>query len=81
MSCGVGRRRSSDLAWLWCRPAAVARIRPLAWEPPYATGTALKRQKTGEKKKKRINSQEIMTGFATMNSLQQILHNHIILEL
>ena len=24
--------------WLWCRPATVARIRPLAWEPPYATG-------------------------------------------
>jgi len=84
MSCGVGCRCSLDpeLLWLWYRPAAVARIRPLAWEPPYAMGTALKRQKTGEKKKKkRINSQEIMTGFATMNSLQQILHNHIILEL
>ena len=25
-------------------PAAVAPIRPLAWEPPYATGAALKRQ-------------------------------------
>ena len=22
---------------LWCRPAAVAPIQPLAWEPPYAT--------------------------------------------
>ena len=30
---------------LWCRPAAVALIRPLAWEPPYAAGVALKRQK------------------------------------
>ena len=49
MSCGVGRRHGSDLAllWLWCRPAAIAPIRPLAWEPPYATGEALKRQKTG----------------------------------
>ena len=28
--------------WLWCRPAAVAPIRPLAWELPYATGAALK---------------------------------------
>ena len=39
MSCGVGRRRSSDLAWLWLsrRPAAEAPIQPLAWEPPYAT--------------------------------------------
>ena len=48
MSCGVGDRHGSDLAllWLWCRSAATALIRPLAWEPPYATGEALKRQKT-----------------------------------
>ena len=25
-----------------CRPAAAAPIRPLAWEPPYAAGAALK---------------------------------------
>ena len=31
--------------WLWWRPAAVAPIRPLAWEPPHATGKALKKQK------------------------------------
>ena len=45
MSCGVGRRHGSDLTLLWlrCRPAAAAPIRPLAWEPPYATGAALKR--------------------------------------
>ena len=45
MSCGVGRRRSSDpsLLWLWCRPTAAALIRPLTWEPPYAAGVALKR--------------------------------------
>ena len=24
------------LLWLWCRPAAVAPIRPVAWEFPYA---------------------------------------------
>ena len=34
------------LLWLWCRPAAVAPIRPLVWEPPYAAGAALKRQKS-----------------------------------
>ena len=28
---------------LWCRLAAVAPIQPLAWEPPYAVGTALKK--------------------------------------
>ena len=44
MSCGVGRRRGSDPALLWCRPAATARIRRLAWEPPYAVGAALKKQ-------------------------------------
>ena len=33
----------NDLAWLWCRQAAVAPIRPLAWETPYATGVALKK--------------------------------------
>ena len=49
MSCGVGHRHGSDVAllWLWCRPAAVAPIRPLVWEPPYAVGVALKRPKKG----------------------------------
>ena len=53
MSCGVGHRRGSDLAllWLWCRPAAVALIRPLAWEPPYAMDVALKKQKQTNKQK------------------------------
>ena len=48
MSCGVGRRHDSypALLWLWRRPVAAARIRPLAWEPPYAVGAAQeKRQK------------------------------------
>ena len=34
-----------DLALLWHRPAATAPIRPLAWEPPYAMGVALKKIK------------------------------------
>ena len=52
MSRGVGHRRSSDLAllWLWPRPAAVALIRPLAWEPPYTMGVALKKKKKKKKK-------------------------------
>ena len=33
------------LLWFWHRPAAVAPIRPLAWEPPYAMGAALKSKK------------------------------------
>ena len=39
------------LLWLLNRPAAVALIRPLACEPPCATGAALKRQKKKEKEK------------------------------
>ena len=47
MSCGVGCRHSLDpeLLWLWHRLAAVASIGPLAWEPPWAVGAALKSQK------------------------------------
>ena len=47
MSCGVGRRRGSDmvLLWLWCRPAATAPTQPLAWELPYDAGVALKKKK------------------------------------
>ena len=46
-SCGVGCRCGSELAllWLWCRPVATAPIRPLAWEPPYAEGVALEKDK------------------------------------
>ena len=33
------------MLWLRHRPAATAPVGLLAWEPPYATGVALKRQK------------------------------------
>jgi len=51
----IGRRHGLDpaLLWLWCRLAAVAPIRALAWEPPYAAGMALKSQKKKKKKKKK----------------------------
>ena len=56
MSCGVGHRRGSDpaLLWLWCRLAAVAQIGPLAWEPPYATGAALKKKKKRREREKKM---------------------------
>ena len=38
--------------WLWRRPAAAALIQPLAWEPPYAAGAALKRQNKNKQTKK-----------------------------
>ena len=55
MSCGVGRKLGLDLEllWLWHRLAAIALIRPLVWELPYAVGAVLKRQKT---KKKNLTS-------------------------
>ena len=45
MGCHVGHRRGLDPKLLWRRPATVALIGPLAREPPYAEGVALKRQK------------------------------------
>jgi len=58
VSCGVGCRHDWDqpLLWLWCRLAATPPIRPLAWEPPYATGAALKGQKTKKKKERNRKS-------------------------
>ena len=62
MSCGIGRRRGSDpvLLWLWRRLAAAAPFGPLAWEPTYAAGTALKDKKT--KKYKKYNVTFIIKG-------------------
>ena len=53
MSCVVGCRCGLDLVllWLWHRLTAVAPIQTLAWEPPYALGVALKKQK----KKKQVS--------------------------
>ena len=52
MSRGVGHRCSSDpaLLRLWCRPPAAAPIRPLAWEPLYSVGAAIKRKKKNKKR-------------------------------
>ena len=46
LSCGVDCRRGLNLAlwWLWPRAPATAPIQPLAWEPPYALGAALKKK-------------------------------------
>ena len=51
----VGHRHGSDLAllWLWGGLAAVAPIRSLVWEPPYASGVA---QKAKTKKKKEVTT-------------------------
>ena len=41
------------------RPVATALIGLLAWEPPYASGVALKRQKKKGKKRKEITFQKV----------------------
>ena len=45
LRCGVGYRCGLDLAllWLWRRVVATALIQPLAWEPSYALGVAVKK--------------------------------------
>ena len=55
MSCGVVCRHGSDTAllWLWRRPVAAAPIQPLAWEPPYASGSGPRK---GKKTKKENNN-------------------------
>ena len=47
MSCGVGCTYGGDpvCLWLWSRLAATALIQPLAGEPLYAMGVALKKKR------------------------------------
>ena len=80
MSCGVGCRRGLDLLllWLWCRLEAVAPTRPLAWEPSYAEGMALKRKKKKKKegitwKTKFYQGKSYISKIMQLNELKQIL--------
>ena len=80
MSYGVGHRRGWDpmLLCLWHRPAATAPVRPLAWEPPYATRMVLKGQKTKKKKKrkkKRKKNHYCQNDYTSQGNLQ-IQWNH-----
>ena len=45
--------------WLWCRPAAVALIRPLAQKLPYAVGADLKTKN----KKRESDSSGVLSCF------------------
>ena len=69
MSCGIGCRHGLDLVllWLWCRPVAAALIQPLAWELPYAEGTALKKQ----------NKQKFILQFWRSDALNECLWTKI----
>ena len=51
-NCGVGHKRGSDpvLLWLWCRPAAVAPIRLLAWGLTYAADVLKSKERNKQKR-------------------------------
>ena len=69
----------SDLAllWLWLWPAATALIQCLAWEPPYASGVALKKKKKKKKRgKKEINMQKMFENSPSI----LILNNRLIIN-
>ena len=55
--CVAQQATDSAFSLLWLR--SLAPIGPLAWEPPYAPGATLKRQKTNKKKKKKENIAKI----------------------
>ena len=60
----------SGIAVAVCRLAAAAPIRPLAWEPPYAVGTALK-----SKTKIEWISNEVLL-YSTGNYIQSLVIEH-----
>ena len=56
------------LLWLWCTPAPVAPIGPLAWEPPYAADMALggkKKERKKERKKEKRNYPRVFQSGST----------------
>ena len=65
MSYGIDCRLGLDpvLLWLWRRLTATAPIGPLAWEPPYALGAALKDKKTKKNVFKVATQNRNLTGF------------------
>ena len=77
VNCGVGHRHGSDFAllWLWRRLAAVAPIWPLAWELPYATSVALKKQKNKQANKQTKNT----SGLSFIQNLVLLPAGYIIL--
>ena len=74
MSYGIGFRRGSDpqLLWLWCRLAAAALIRPLAWEPG-CRYSHRKDKKTKKKKKKGYRQGKLREFSNTKPALEKTL--------
>ena len=55
---------------IWCRPAAVALIGSLAWEPPYEAGAALKSKKKKNKNKNKKKNQTLIRTHKNTNESQ-----------
>ena len=72
LSCEAGPRHDSDpeLLCLWFRPAAAVLIRPAAWELPYTMGTALKKAKHKNKKKRKaiLRTLQLVKCYQSVNS-------------
>ena len=69
MYCCVGHRCCLDpaLLWLWYRPATIAPIRPLDWEPPHALGASPKKTKRQKKRKEKNSHGSSHCGTTEMN--------------
>ena len=66
VTCGVGHRRSSEPV---ARLVATVSTGPLAWEPPYAVGVALKDKKT----KKKLKIMKLQQGISSSNCLKPLM--------
>ena len=62
---------------LWCRLVATALIWPLAWEPPYATGVALKRQNNNNNKKPYVKLKGELSGLSN-STKEKILKKKLV---
>ena len=70
MCCGVGQQLQ------------LQSIGPLAWEPPYAAGVAIKRQKKKKKKKERKKGMGEENGHGeVLDSVAQMIITHITIDL
>ena len=69
--------RDPALLWLWCRPAAVALIRSLAWGLPYVTGVALKKQNDTSNNSNNNNQREALDIIQVRRNCTQPVYYHL----
>ena len=70
--CSLSGLRIWHRRELWSRPAATALIRPLSWDPPYAVGAALEKDK--KKKKKRTSPKLASNVEVTLTVVGGVFH-------